>query len=66
MDGLIEEDGMVDTFRKRHREAEGRYTCFNQYTNRRYENEGARIDYILVDAEMSGNLVEMAPGLGLR
>lgn len=30
--------------------AECRFTCWNQFTNRRYENEGARIDYILVDA----------------
>ena len=26
-----------------------RYTCWHQYTNRRYENEGSRIDYIFVD-----------------
>lgn len=29
--------------------AAGRYTCWNQLTNRRYVNEGARIDYTLVD-----------------
>eukprot|EP00939_MAST-03C_sp_MAST-3C-sp1_P000739 g739.t1 len=40
---------MVDTFAHFHPRADGRFTCWNQYKNRRYENEGARIDYILVD-----------------
>ena len=26
-----------------------RFTCWNQYTNRRFENDGCRIDYCLVD-----------------
>ena len=26
-----------------------RFTCWNQYTNRRYDNEGSRIDYVIVD-----------------
>jgi len=46
---ILDEDGMVDAFRHLYPEAEGRYTCWNQFTNRRYENEGARIDYSLVD-----------------
>ena len=45
---LMVEDDMVDTFRHFYPEARGRFTCWNQNTNRRYENEGARIDYILV------------------
>jgi hypothetical protein len=31
---------------------ERRFTCWNQFTNRRYENDGARIDYCLVDASL--------------
>ena len=27
----------------------GRFTCWEQYTNRRYANEGSRIDLVLVD-----------------
>lgn len=29
---------------------EFRFTCWNQNTNRRYQNEGCRLDYVLVDA----------------
>ena len=50
LDRLIQEDGMVDTFRHFYPTAENRFTCWNQETNRRYENEGGRLDYILVDA----------------
>jgi len=46
---LINEDDMIDTFRYFHSKAEGRFTCWNQYTNSRYSNVGARIDYILID-----------------
>jgi exonuclease III len=56
-DSLIKDDGMVDTFRQIYPEAEGRYTCFNQQTNRRYENEGSRIDYILADKDIADYLV---------
>jgi exonuclease III len=52
LDGLLRGGGMVDTFRHLHPTAEGRYTCWNQHTNRRYENEGSRIDYMLVDREL--------------
>jgi exonuclease III len=46
---LLEEDNMVDTFRHLYPTARGRFTCWAQYTNRRYENDGARIDYFIVD-----------------
>mmetsp|Transcript_10011 Transcript_10011/g.14720 ORF Transcript_10011/g.14720 Transcript_10011/m.14720 type:complete len:583 (-) Transcript_10011:126-1874(-) len=49
---IISEEGMVDTFRHYYPEAEGRYTCWCQFTNRRYENEGVRIDYTLVDQSL--------------
>jgi hypothetical protein len=43
---------MDDAFRHFYPLAEGRYTCWNQFTNRRYMNEGARIDYTLVDRSL--------------
>lgn len=49
---IMEEDGMVDTFRHFYPKAEGRYTCWHQFTNKRYTNEGARIDFCLVDASL--------------
>ena len=65
VDSLVDEDGMIDTFRASFPNAEGRFTCFNQYTNRRYENEGARIDYILIDGSLSNNLREREGNEGL-
>ena len=42
---------MVDSFARLQPEAQGRYTCWCQYTNSRYiDNTGARIDYCLVDS----------------
>eukprot|EP00985_Skeletonema_marinoi_P003959 scaffold1738_cov198-Skeletonema_marinoi.AAC.2 len=49
MKALLEEDGMVDVFRHMYPEAEGRFTCWHQQKNRRYVNEGGRIDFTLVD-----------------
>lgn len=46
---LLSEDKMVDTFRHFFPEAEGRFTCWHQFTNKRYTNEGSRIDYVLID-----------------
>lgn len=46
---MLEEDGMVDAFRHFHPNAEGRFTCWDQFRNRRYYNEGARIDFTLID-----------------
>ena len=55
---------MIDTFRLHHPNAQGRFTCWNQYTNRRYENEGARIDYILVDRELK-DMIDVPSSLQL-
>jgi len=70
-------DGMVDTFREGNRAPgapEGRFTCWDQYKNARYSNEGLRIDFILVDGDMfaesvrpedfrlHGGCDEVAPG----
>jgi hypothetical protein len=31
---------------------QARFTCFDQYKNKRYENEGARIDYTIIDQDL--------------
>jgi hypothetical protein len=49
---IIDEECMVDTFRHFYPSAEGRYTCWCQFTNKRYTNEGARIDYTFVDQSL--------------
>ena len=61
IDALTEEDGMVDTFSAVHPNAVDRFTCWEQYTNRRYENDGMRIDYIIVDACLAPRIVAGAP-----
>jgi hypothetical protein len=33
-----------------------RFTCWNQYSNRRFENKGTRIDYILISKDFSSSL----------
>eukprot|EP00921_Rhytidocystis_pertsovi_P015145 GHVQ01024201.1.p1 GENE.GHVQ01024201.1~~GHVQ01024201.1.p1 ORF type:complete len:391 (+),score=58.52 GHVQ01024201.1:179-1351(+) len=40
---------MVDTMAELYPNALNRFTCWQQYTNKRYTNEGCRIDYILMD-----------------
>lgn len=49
LQNILEEDSMCDVFRHFWPNAEGRFTCWNQQTNRRYENDGIRIDYTIVD-----------------
>lgn len=44
--------GMIDTFVEQHGAARERFTCWEQYTNRRYENHGSRIDFVLVDKDL--------------
>ncbi|CAB9509552.1 lyase [Seminavis robusta] len=58
---LLEEDDMVDTFRHFYPSARGRFTCWDQYTNRRYENDGTRIDYVIVDRSLSAFLEKGGP-----
>jgi exonuclease III len=65
LNAIFEEDGMVDAFRSLYPDAEGRYTCWNQFTNRRYENEGARIDYTIVDGAFAP-LIRQGNVNGLR
>ena len=52
--------GMVDIFRHFYPTAEGRYTCWNQFTQKRYTNMGGRIDYTLVDKSLM-EYVEQPP-----
>ena len=40
---LSEKGNMIETFRHFYPNVEGRFTCFNSYTNRRYENEGMHL-----------------------
>jgi len=49
---ILQQDGMVDAFRHFYPSAQGRFTCWNQNKNRRYVNEGSRIDYTLIDASL--------------
>ena len=49
LDSIIECDEMVDAFRHVFPNAHGRFTCWMQFTNQRFENVGSRIDYTLVD-----------------
>jgi exonuclease III len=46
---LLEEDNMVDVFRYLYPTAQARFTCWCQYTNTRFSNNGTRIDYTIVD-----------------
>lgn len=50
-------DILVDPFEILYPDAEERFTCWDQRTNRRYENMGARIDYILCDHKLLANPV---------
>lgn len=67
LNSVIDDDLMVDAFRFYYPNSEGRYTCWNQFTNKRYTNEGARIDYTLVDKSLlpyirQGRLSSMVVG----
>ncbi|GKY94050.1 hypothetical protein MPSEU_000371700 [Mayamaea pseudoterrestris] len=49
---LLNDGNMVDAFRYFYPNAGGRFTCWNQSTNRRYTNDGSRIDYTIIDRHM--------------
>lgn len=48
--------GFVDTFRMLHPDTSNAFTCWCSRTNARQNNYGSRIDYILVDKELSAYL----------
>lgn len=60
---LLRNDDMVDVFRHFYPNAEARFTCWHQFTNRRYVNDGSRIDFIIVDRDL---LKHAQPGTPLR
>jgi len=49
---LLRDDDMVDVFRHLHPQADARFTCWHQFTNTRYTNNGTRIDYTIVDRSL--------------
>lgn len=51
IEGLLRQDEMVDAFAEYYPSAQGRFTCWDQYRNQRYENVGSRIDYTIVDRQ---------------
>jgi exonuclease III len=52
LQSVLVEDDMVDAFAHLFPNAQGRFTCWNQNKNCRYVNEGARIDYTLLDRSL--------------
>lgn len=52
LSSVLKDDCMIDVFRQLFPDAEGRFTCWNQQTNHRYENDGARIDYTIIDSSL--------------
>jgi exonuclease III len=52
LQSILVDDGMVDAFAHLYPHAHGRFTCWNQNKNCRYVNEGARIDYTLLDRSL--------------
>lgn len=51
LNSFITRQDLVDTFSESWPDVRGRFTCWDQYTNSRYVNEGSRIDMVLVDRE---------------
>ena len=66
--GLRDVDGMVDSLDALHPRRSERFTCWHQYHNKRYENVGSRIDYVLVDRALFEAAAPVAGALdaGLR
>ena len=63
LDALLGPSGpvqLVDSFTHLHPHAQARFTCWDQYKNRRYENQGTRIDGIYLDSPLAGCLVPCA------
>jgi len=52
LQSVLTEDSMRDSFAELHPQADARFTCWDQYRNKRFENCGTRIDYILVDSPL--------------
>lgn len=63
LEGVLRQDGMVDSFAELHPHAQERFTCWDQYKNKRHENVGARIDYVLVDRALFERHARRGAGL---
>jgi exodeoxyribonuclease-3 len=50
------ENGFIDTFRHLHGNKEGVYTYWSYRNQCRLNNKGWRIDYVLLDKELEGQL----------
>ena len=47
-----EQENMIDAFASLRPSARSRFTCWEQYRNKRYVNEGSRIDYFIIDPSL--------------
>ncbi|CAE8701589.1 unnamed protein product, partial [Polarella glacialis] len=63
LEAVLREDGMVDSFAELYPTAEERFTCWDQYRNKRHDNEGSRIDYVLVDRSFFAQYAVRGAGL---
>jgi len=63
---VLTQDDMVDSFAEFYPNAEERFTCWDQYRNKRHENVGSRIDYILGDRGFFNQHAVMGVGLDVR
>lgn len=59
---VLQDDDMVDVFRYHFPSAEARFTCWNQSLNRRYFNDGSRIDYTIVDRCLMNRVADSESG----
>jgi exonuclease III len=59
--GSLGAEGMVDAFAALRPHARARFTCWHQYTNMRYTNNGRRIDAFWVDAPLMEYALPGAP-----
>jgi len=62
---VLETEDMVDAFRSSYPNAQSRFTCWNQQSNKRFENKGFRIDYTLLDRSILG-YIDTGPNERLR
>lgn len=58
---LMPSGGLVDSFAHVHPQAVDRFTCWHQGMNLRFTNCGARLDYVLVDADTAERLLVATP-----
>lgn len=49
---LLQSEDLVDSFACAYPSRQGRFTCWEQHSNRRYCNDGSRIDHILLDRDL--------------